>query len=245
MWLILDVGNSAVKAGLFAHGQLVRTWRASSPEAILAEAPGADGERVERTAISSVVPDRGAELERRVRAQYGSAPFIVSAAAVLPFEMHYRTPATLGADRLALAAALLGCASPTGTYIGIDAGTALTFEVVADGAYRGGVIAPGPRLLRDALTRGTAQLPGIDLARPPQAIGRSTVEALQSGLMNGFLATTEGLLRQMAAELPATPTVVATGGWGAFLTTHIPGIDHYDPHLVLRGIQALMNLNPG
>ena len=103
----------------------------------------------------------------------------------------------------------------------------------------------GPGLVRDALSRGTAQLPPVSLALPATPVGRSTAEALQAGILFGFLDGVRGMLGRLHHHLGARPIVVATGGWADFLKAHLDEIDHVEPHLVLHGIRTLMTLAAG
>jgi type III pantothenate kinase len=165
----------------------------------------------------------------------------------LPFALQYDTPHTLGNDRLAAAAAawLRYGKDVTRSVVAVDAGTAVTFEVVdGRGVYRGGPIGAGPGLLRRALREGTAQLPAVPLELPEEIIGRSTQEAIQSGIMYGFLDGVAGILHRIEERLGTPPFIVTTGGWGAFLHEYLPSVDACDPHLVLHGIHLLMGLNP-
>lgn len=262
MWLALDIGNSASKAGLFEGRHLRRAARffvapGAPPDAwadALREALGPDLPRFARAGIASVVPAAIPAVRRalgEVLEETAGCPVcLITHRLRLPFALAYETPQTLGADRLAAAAAAwtrYGAARrtrPARSVIALDAGTAITYEVVdAGGTYRGGAIAPGPRLLRQALQRGTAQLPSVPLDVPPRPDGRSTREALQSGLMHGFLDAAAGMLRRLSRTLGGAPVVVATGGWSGLLAERLSLIDHAEPHLVLHGIRALMALN--
>lgn len=204
----------------------------------------------ERVGIASVVPALEHFASETVTASGLDEPLVVRPNLRLPIDLGYETPDTLGMDRLALAVgawARYG-ASHEGTYrpvIAIDAGTALTYEVItADGVYLGGIIAPGPRLMADALHHGTAQLPDIPLTIPPSPVGQSTISALQSGVMHGFLDGVRGMLERLRVVLNPAPIIVVTGGWSSLLHEHLAEIDAMDQHLVLRGIRALMMLNP-
>lgn len=252
LWLVLDAGNSAVKGGFFEGGALRNTFRLSAtPDAWADELRTQLGKnRVARVGIASVVPDLTPEL-RLIAAHLTGAPvMIVHAGLRLPFAMGYRTPQTLGADRLASAAATWtrwgrpADAAPR-PIVAIDLGTAVTYDVVdAEGTYRGGAIAPGPGLLRDALTRGTAQLPTVPLDLPATPLAASTREALQAGILFGCLDAVAGMLHRLTESLNATPFAVATGGWSTLAADQISAIDHTEPHLVLLGVQALLTLNP-
>jgi type III pantothenate kinase len=260
MWLALDIGNSAAKGGLYDGTTLEHVFhvdhhqpafRADGANAAWTRAlqPALDGVAVERVGVASVVPtvaaNATAALERLTEAPIES----IRPTMRLPFTLAYRTPDTLGVDRLAAAAAAWAAhgadAAPTRPVVAIDAGTAVTLDVITrDGVYEGGVIGPGPALLRRALHDGTAQLPTVPLTWPDRVIGRSTGEGLQSGIMIGFVESVRGLLAQVASTLDDAPVVVATGGWRDLLARRIDTIDRIRPHLVLDGIRVLMELNP-
>jgi len=248
--LALDAGNSAVKGGLFAGERLVRTfrialtrhdpperWEAALREQLAGTPPVPVG-------LASVVPEVAAVLEAYFR-RAGVVPVAIGTALRLPFRIAYETPHTLGADRLAAAAAAWlrysGAPAAPRAVVALDAGTAVTYEVLDRlGVYWGGAIAPGPVLLERALHTGTAQLPPVPLALPPQPVGRSTRGALQAGILYGFVDGVRGMLDRLVAYLGEPPVVVATGGWAPFLEEHVAAIETVDPHLVLHGIRLLI-----
>ncbi len=252
MILTLDIGNTAVKGGLFDGPDLVRTFRmatdaeASVPAYRHALRHHLGGVDVGPVGIASVVPAVAERLAEAVRAETLRLPVLLHSSLVLPFEMGYETPGTLGMDRLAAAAgAWVRYRDEAQPVVVVDAGTAVTVEVVsADGVFLGGAIGAGPDLVRRALARGTAQLPEVDATVPRRALGRSTEEALHAGVMFPFLDGVCGLLLRIAGELETDPLVVATGGWSALLAAHIDAVDHAEPDLVLHGIRALLDLNP-
>ncbi len=247
MQLAFDIGNSAVKGGAFLESQLQHTFRtAHDAEAISAAIDAAVERRtVAWAGITSVVPD-STRLVVQLLDERDIAAVVVRHDMRLPFRLDYRTPETLGSDRLAAAAAawLLFGARRTRSVIALDAGTAVTCEVVdRHGVYLGGTIAPGPVLMQRALNRETAQLPEVPLELPASAVGRSTVEAIQSGTMYGFVESVGGLLRRIADEIGDEPYVVATGGWGTLLHDRIDAIDSIEPHLVLEGARRIVEMN--
>ncbi|MEM9997854.1 MAG: type III pantothenate kinase [Bacteroidota bacterium] len=254
MFLALDLGNSSAKVGLFedaAPPEATPTFAfalKSVSEARLRSAL-ADADvsphAITAAGLCSVVPRQTVRAVKTVEAVCGTTPNEVRADGVLPIALAYETPHTLGADRIAAAAAahvLHGCAAsdtPRPVVV-IDAGTAVTLEVVdAGGTYLGGAILPGLRLQRTALARGTAQLPAVPPVAPPSAIGRSTTTALQSGIVLGLLGAIDGLLDRIARELATAPFVVATGGSAPLLARHLGRIDALAPHLVLQGVRLL------
>ena len=240
-FLAIDAGNSSVKGGVW-DGRWVRVERWPSDGAtaeawagrLRALAPGASA-----AGLASVVPALTPALAEAAQSVCAAPPVVVSAALPLPFRLAYRTPATLGADRLAAAVGAHVVVGGAGAVVVVDAGTAVTVDVVsAEPAYLGGAILPGPDLLRRALSRGTGQLPDVTFAAPPSPVGTTTAESVQSGLTNLVLGGVERLLRQTADVLGTEPTVVVTGGWGPWLAAEL-GLDRVEPHLVLDGVRLL------
>lgn len=247
MHLAFDIGNSAVKGGAFLGGRIQRTFRtARDAEAISAAIDKAvDRRTVAWAGIASVVPD-STRLVIQLLDERGIPGVVIRHDMRLPFRLDYGTPETLGSDRLAAAAAawLLFGAERRRSVIALDAGTAVTCEVVDRyGVYLGGTIAPGPVLMQRALNRETAQLPEVPLELPVSAVGRSTVEAIQAGAMYGFVESVGGLLRRIGEEIGDEPYVVATGGWGTLLHDRIDAIDSIEPHLVLEGVRRIVEMN--
>ena len=247
MFLALDVGNSAVKGALFEEAERVRVFSVSvdadTPAAWKeALAPHLGSARVDEVGMASVVPATADAVATALEARTEAPITRIRPGMPLPFALAYETPGTLGADRLAAAAAgwaQFGAASPRSVLV-VDAGTAVTCEVVhREGVYQGGTIAAGPALTRRALRAGTAQLPDASLALPDDPVGRSTKTALQSGIMWGLVDGVRGMADRLAATLPDTPVVVLTGGWGALLADPLDP-DHHRPHLVLEGVRRLV-----
>lgn len=254
MLLALDIGNSRIKAGLFEGPQLKSTFSIERSEAVEPERlyewlrGGIAGAPLTRAGITSVVPALTPAVIAAAERAAGVRAEMVHAGMPLPFRMGYETPQTLGSDRLAAAAGawrLYGTGGPRRSIVVVDAGTAVTYEVIdRDGRYRGGAIAPGPLLLQRALNTGTAQLPAVPLELPAEAVGRSTQEALQSGIMYGFIDSVSGMLARIRDILQDEPFVVATGGWGSLLHDQIPAVQAHEPHLVLHGIRMLVEQAP-
>ena len=156
----------------------------------------------------------------------------------------YPAPETIGADRLANAAAvaaLYGCPA-----IVVDFGTAVTFDIVsARRNYIGGVIAPGLEAMTNFLYQRTALLPKLSLKEPRRAIGRSTIDAMLSGAVFGY----RGLVREILARIRAEQFsrgrlyVVATGGYVRLIAAQLPEITAVCPHLTLEGLRIVANLN--
>ena len=156
----------------------------------------------------------------------------------------YPKPQSIGADRLANAAAVAKLyGSPA---IVVDFGTAVTFDVVSGGRrYIGGVIAPGLEAMTNFLYQRTALLPRLSLKEPHRAVGKSTVEAMRSGAIFGY----RGLIREILAQIRAEQfsrkkvVVVATGGYSRLIASQLPEVAAIHPHLTLEGLRIVGNLN--
>lgn len=245
--MVLDIGNSAVKGALYDGDSLVHTFRTTHKPASIGPAVlgAVESYPISRAGIASVVPSTSQAVVR-ILDSAGIPLTRIRYTMHLPFRLDYSTPETLGTDRLAGAAAAwirFGRDVPR-SVVALDAGSAFTYDVVdREGIYRGGTIAPGPNLMQRALNRDTAQLPEVPLALPNEPIGRSTVEAIQIGVMYGFIESARGLLRRINESLGEEACVVVTGGWASMLAQNIDLVDAVEPHLVLEGVRLLMETN--
>ncbi|MCL6594690.1 MAG: type III pantothenate kinase [Firmicutes bacterium] len=248
MLLAVDIGNTEVVLGLFQGERLARHWRLSAdprrtPDEYgvfvraLFEAAGVDRGEVTAVAIASVVPPLLTVWREACADLFGLFPYVYGEDGDFGIEVRVDMPAReVGSDILcnAVAARRL-CGAPA---VAVDFGTALTVDAVAaDGAYVGSAIAPGIVTAAEALARKAAKLPRIEYAPPARAIGTSTVEAMQSGLILGFAGQVDGLVRRVRAELgaPAAP-VVATGPLAPLMAQVCETIDRVEPWLTLFGL---------
>jgi type III pantothenate kinase len=127
-----------------------------------------------------------------------------------------------------------------GALIVVDFGTATTFDVVgADGAYDGGVIAPGVNLSAEALHQAAAMLPRVAIQRTQNVIGKDTVPAMQSGLFWGYIGLIETIVAKIKEEVGQPMTVIATGGLANLFYKQTPVIEHLDPDLNIRGLMLI------
>ena len=254
MLLALDVGNSTVKGGLFSEEELGRAFSIDPPDAASdtaahwqkAFASSLADETIEQVGLVSVVPPRTDAVTRALRAVTNAPVTIIGPDMTLPFTLDYDTPDTLGTDRLAAAAAgwVQYGRAPSRSVVVVDAGTAVNYEVVhRDGIYQGGAIGPGPALMRTALQGGTAQLPNVPLRLPATPVGSSTAAALQSGILWGFVDSVRGMTDRLADRLPDAPQLVLTGGWSPLLADPLGPETTHAPHLVLRGVRRLTEMN--
>lgn len=255
MILCLDVGNSQMHGGVFAGDTLSLQFRktttppASSDElgvffrAVLRE-NGVDPAAVGRVAICSVVPGIAHALHGACVKYFGCEPFVLQAGAKTGLKIRYKNPTEVGSDRIANALAALR-RHPERNVIVVDCGTATTFDVVnAAGDYLGGAILPGIGISAEMLASRTARLPSVAIARPESALGRSTVESIQSGLFHGHVGAIRHVLAALAVEafsgLP--PIVIGTGGFARMFEPE-DVFTELVPELVLLGLKQAEHLN--
>jgi type III pantothenate kinase len=255
MLLAIDIGNSNVTVGLFRAGALLCTRRgATIPRSTaddlelqlggLVQLDGFALADVAAISLASVVPDLTMAVEA-IALRRGQA-LVVAGAGSVPLAIRVERPGEVGADRLVnVLAAARTHGAPA---VVVDLGTATTFDcLAADGAYVGGAIAPGLALGMEALATRTAKLPRIQLRVPDRAIGRTTIEAMQSGTILGYQALVTGILERVREELaeasgvaPGAVKTILTGGLSAAPWARgLRGIDAIDPDLTLKGLAIL------
>lgn len=247
MWLLLDMGNSSTKVALHDGTSVRRGARFSvtDPDLDAAFMEWAADVEVDRAGAVSVVPEADSRWSAVIRRRFDIGLEFFDHESRLPFELVYDTPATLGNDRIAAAAGAwqLRSQSEDRAVIAVDTGTAVTFEVVtADGRYMAGPIAPGPELLRRAIHTGTAQLPLVDLNMPARLTGAGTEQAIQAGIMAGFIDAVDGMLERLVAATMWPTDIVLTGGWADWLRPRLTHEVFVEPDLVVLGVRELMKL---
>lgn len=195
--------------------------------------------------ISTVVPQSLFNLRNLSRRYLSKTPLVVGEGGVeLGIEVRIPRPQEAGADRLVNA---LGAhVKYPGALIVIDSGTATTLDVISpDGAFEGGIIAPGINLSMQALHLAAAQLPRIAIQKPEKVIGTDTVSAMQSGVFWGYIDLIGGLVARIKSEYGAPMTVVATGGVASLFEGAANYIDHFDHDLTIRGLYEIWRRNGG
>jgi type III pantothenate kinase len=201
--------------------------------------------KVDGVAACSTVPAVLGQLRIMLGRYYPDLPAVVVEPGVRTgVPLLYDNPRELGSDRIvnALAAYHL-YGGPT---IVVDFGTSTNFDVVsAKGEFIGGVLAPGIEISIDALASRAARLVKVELTRPRTVIGKTTVEALQSGLLYGFVGQIDGLVRRIIAELGGQATVIATGGLAPTVIAESETIDVHEPNLTLYGLRLIYDRNVG
>jgi type III pantothenate kinase len=252
MLLAVDAGNTNVVFAVFQERELRARWRiATDPRRTgdeyavwllqLMAIDGIERSAVTRMIVSTVVPRARHNLEVLGEKYFGLTPlFAGEGAADWDFPIDVDEPRSLGADRAVNA--LAAHAAHEGDLIVIDFGTATTFDVVDfNGAYKGGIIAPGINLSLDALVSHTAKLPRIAIESPRDAtvIGRNTEDQMLIGVFWGYVAMMEGLIARLRAQIGRPAKVVATGGLALLFDKHTDIFDAVDPDLTLQGLALL------
>ncbi|HEY1879395.1 MAG TPA: type III pantothenate kinase [Caulobacteraceae bacterium] len=194
--------------------------------------------------ISSVVPQSLFSLRNLARRYLHLEPLVVGENVDLGIEIRIEKPSEAGADRLVNA---IGAHSRyPGALLIVDSGTATTFDLVAaDGAFEGGVIAPGINLSVQALHDAAARLPRVAIQRPAHVIGRDTVSAMQSGIFWGYVGLIEGLVARIKEERAEPINVIGTGGVASLFHGATDAIDLFDPDLTIHGLLEIVRRNPG
>jgi type III pantothenate kinase len=253
MLLAIDIGNTSTILGIFKGEELRATWRMatrihrmSDEYAVLLlnllHHQGLDTDDITEVALCSVVPPLTATFEELFQRYLHTLPLVVEAGIKTGVRIRMDNPREVGTDRIVNAAAAHHLYN--GPVIIADLGTATTFDTVSrEGDYLGGAIAPGINTAAEALFMRAAVLPRVELIHPNRAIGTSTVAAMQSGIVFGYVGLIEGIVARIQDELGEKATVVATGGYAELLSKETDVINVVNPHLTLIGLRLIYNMN--
>lgn len=241
-FLIIDAGNTTAHFGVCDRERILAHFRIPSIISRLREEGPTALRKIgalDGALISSVVPLLSGTLESLCRG-IGLKPIWLSHRTPTGFRLLYAKPSEIGSDRIAnVAAARERYRTPA---IVVDIGTAVTFDCISKrGDYLGGVIAPGPRLSRAALAERTGLLPFVDIAKPPRVIGKSTVHAIQAGMIFGTRALIAGIVGGLRREMGGRPTVIFTGGQIELIIHGWRYPKIVDPLLTLQGLRIIYN----
>jgi type III pantothenate kinase len=251
--LVIDVGNTQTHFGTFRGDELVEHWRFATVRTSTADEIGAALRNLlelrglgfadlDASIVSSTVPQLDPEWTAMADRYLGHQMLTVGPGLRTGMPIRYDNPREIGADRLVNSVAIWDRYG--GPSICVDFGTAVNFDVVSDkGEYLGGVLVPGVEISLEALTERGAKLPKIDLMAPRATIGKSTVEAIRAGVIFGFAAAVDGIVRRIRAELGGDPDVIATGGLAAHIVPHTEEIHEIDDLLTLTGLRLLHERN--
>lgn len=253
MLLAIEQGNTNTLFAVHDGGEWIAQWRTATEASRTADEyavwlsqllamRGLSIGQLDGCIISSVVPQSIFNLRNLSRRYLSVEPLVIGDNVELGMTARITKPSEAGADRLvnAIGAHMVY----PGDLIVIDSGTATTFDVVAaDGAFEGGVIAPGINLSLQALHEAAAMLPRIAIQKPDKVIGRDTVSNMQSGVFWGYVALIEGLVARIKAEWGKPMTVIGTGGVASLFEGATTSIDRFDPDLTIRGLLEIWRRN--
>ena len=253
MLLVVDVGNTQTHFGAYDGSGLLEHWRFATVRqstadelgaalANLLELRGMKLAGLDDSIVSSTVPELAPEWTEMARRYLGHEMAVVGPGLRTGMPIRIDNPRELGADRLvnAVAAYELFHAS----CVVVDFGTAITYDAVsADGEYLGGIISPGVQISLEALSSRAAKLPTIDLGEPRTLIGKSTVDAIRSGVVYGFASAVDGIVGRLRAELGADVATIATGGLAGAIVPFTTSIDRVDDLLTLEGLRLIRERN--
>jgi type III pantothenate kinase len=249
MLLVIDVGNTNTKIGVFGGDRLLVSWTVTTRREQTADEYGAvigtllrtrgiEASHVDGVAISNVVPPVQQALERMSEQYFGVTAFTVEPGVNATVPLVVDQPREVGPDRVVSVTAAVERYGPP--LIVVDLGTATRFDCVnARGEFIGGAIAPGIGVAVDALLSRAARLFRVELVRPKEAIGRNTVTNIQSGVVYGYAGLVDGLVERMKTEMGGSPKVIATGGLAPLIADVARTLEHLDPDLKLEGLRLL------
>jgi type III pantothenate kinase len=257
MLLAIDVGNTNIVLGVFEGDQLVESWRLATLRertsdeigiwvAQLFEHRAIDTTKVSGIVMGSVVPPLTGTFITMAERYFRVTPLNVDGNTDTGMPILYKRPEEVGADRIlnGVAAYRLYGRERRAPMIVVDFGTATTFDALSvKGEYLGGIICPGLQISADALFQRAARLPRVDVRKPCQLIGQTTIEAIESGLYYGYIGLVDGLVRRMRDELGTNAVCVATGGLAGVIAPEVSLIEHIDQDLTLQGLRMVWERN--
>ena len=253
MLLAIDIGNTNITLGLFGTRDLAATWRISTDVGRMPDEYGLmlnellrlrelSPDDVDEVVLCSVVPPLTPTFVNLCKAYFNAVPLVVGAGTRTGVRVLYDSSRDVGADRIADAVAALKLYG--GPVIVVDVGTATVFDAITkDGSYLGGAIAPGMSIAADALFHSTAQLRRIELNAPREAIGKNTVQAIQSGVVLGYSELIRGMVKRFDRELGGDSRVIATGGLAQVVEGEVKIFDAVNLDLTLVGLKLIHEMN--
>lgn len=248
MILVIDIGNTTMEFGIFENNELIGAFRLGSKRDITSDEVGIfasqffehrhlSTEDVKDVIISSVVPQLNYSVCSAIIKYFEVEPLVIGEDLLCNMKNLYENPKEVGSDRLVDAyAAYKKYGAPL---IIVDFGTATTCEAVSDkGEYLGGIIYPGIKTSMDALYEKASKLPKIEIVKPKVALGKTTVQSMQSGAYYGYLGAIEKMVENLKNTIGPNAKVVATGGFSRLFCEE-KLFDYVDQLLPLEGIKMV------
>lgn len=255
MLLAVDVGNTQTHLGVFDEDDLVHEWRASTDARrsadelallfgeFLSVAGLTFAKQISGLAVASVVPRTTQQLRDMSLRYLGFPAVVIEPGVKTGLAVLTDNPKEVGADRICNAVAAHSL-FPDEACVIVDFGTAIKVEAVTTrGEFAGGAIAPGMDVSATALFAAAARLTRVEFSAPPTAIGKSTVTALQSGIIFGTAGLVDGLVRRVVQELGGSARVIATGGHASIVQEHCETVERVEPMLTLLGLRLIFERN--
>jgi len=251
--LVVDVGNTQTHFGTFRDGVLHEHWRFATVRRSTADELGAalrsllelrdvQMADIDASIVSSTVPTLGPEWCAMAARYLGHDMLVVGPGLRTGMPIRYDNPREIGPDRLVNAVAAF--ASVGGPCVVVDFGTAITYDAISgEGEYLGGIISPGVEISLEALTERAAALPRIDVTAPRSLIGKTTVDAIRSGIVYGTAGQVDSIVHRLRDELGANTHTIATGGLSAAIVPYCETIDEIDDLLTLTGLRLIHEKN--
>lgn len=253
MLLAVDIGNTQTHLGAFQNGNLLEHWRLTTERDATADELASiytnllalrnlSFTDIDDVIISSTVPKIVPEYVEMTERYLGEQCVVVGPGLKTGMPIRVENPRELGADRLVNAVAAYDRLG--GPCVVVDFGTAITFDAISgQGEYLGGIIAPGVEISLNALTERAAKLPQVELTEPERLIGRTTLEAIQAGVIYGFAAQIDGICERLRDELGDELQVIATGGLSSHIVPFCDSVELTDDMLTLTGLRLIYERN--
>ena len=254
MLMVLDIGNTNIKTGLFVDGKLKNSWRLQTNHLRTADEYGTmmesffnhlgiSTDAVDGIIMSSVIPSMNYTMEHMCELYFHRrTAMVVNSEMNLGIKIKYDLPSQLGSDRICNSVEAFHRYG--GPCVVVDFGTATNFAVISkEGDFLGGLICPGIMVSADALVERAAMLHKVEYVMPEKVIGTNTKEGIQSGVIRGYVGQVDYILQQIEKELGAKPTVVATGGMSGMIASETRRIDIVNPTLTLEGLARIYEMN--